>query len=106
MLITGLQDFTQGFYADLCISSSGADLFCCLIFKQFWERIYASEEKRKMVEASGFYGAGWLDSVGCILADLQDSNADDGMGLYVSIQKYANHACDAGNLCHSTFAIT
>ena len=59
-----------------------------------------------MVEASGFYGAGWLDSVGCILADLQDSNADDGMGLYVSIQEYANHACDAGNLCHSTFAIT
>ena len=59
-----------------------------------------------MVEASGFYDAGWLDCDGCILADLQDSNADDGMGLYVGIQKYANHACDAGNLCQSTFALT
>ena len=60
-------DFTK-----LCIRNRGANILCRRIFLLFWERMYASEKKRKMVEASGFYDARWLDCDGCILVDLQD----------------------------------
>ena len=58
-----------------------------------------------MAEASGFYGTGWLNSNGCVLADLLDPNEDDGVELYVRIQKHADTASNAGALPRSNIAI-